>query len=78
MLFLTVLFSPVHTLNFVSFRYAFLSENFRKAFRKVIVCNGGFSKRTAETTADNRGEQELTIGMCQKQTAKAFDSNNDV
>lgn len=63
---------------FSQHRYAFLSENFRKAFRKVIACNGGFTKRSADTTADNRADQELTIGMCQKQSSKAFNSNNDV
>ena len=58
-------------------RYAFLSENFRKAFRRVISCSR-HSKRTTDPTADNRVEQELTIGMCQKQTGQSFDGNNDI
>lgn len=55
-------------------RYAFLSENFRKAFHRVISCNR-LSKRANELTTDNRVEQELTIGMCQKQS---LDGNDGV
>lgn len=37
--------------------YAFLSENFRKAFHKVIVCWSSSASQTAATMTDFRGAQ---------------------
>ncbi|XP_054160509.1 allatostatin-A receptor-like isoform X2 [Oppia nitens] len=40
--------------------YAFLSENFRKAFHKVIVCNSN-SRRTLQLRADIRADRETSV-----------------
>ncbi|KPM11044.1 hypothetical protein QR98_0096100 [Sarcoptes scabiei] len=60
--------------------YAFLSENFRKAFRKVIVCNRQLKRSGGgDLVGGGNGvdRTELTIGMCQNQNAKAILYNNN-
>ncbi|KAI1301232.1 Allatostatin-A receptor [Halotydeus destructor] len=50
--------------------YAFLSENFRKAFNKVIACHRGHSavptNRREETTAGTNGANEITMVTCHR------------
>ncbi|XP_015916626.1 allatostatin-A receptor [Parasteatoda tepidariorum] len=41
--------------------YAFLSENFRKAFHKVIACNQKHTALPNRTTQENRTERETTL-----------------
>ncbi|XP_075679830.1 allatostatin-A receptor-like isoform X4 [Dermatophagoides pteronyssinus] len=48
--------------------YAFLSENFRKAFRRVIACNRQPKNRSEQT--------ELTIGMCQNNNTNNTTTTN--
>ncbi|XP_035208322.1 allatostatin-A receptor-like [Stegodyphus dumicola] len=58
--------------------YAFLSDNFRKAFHKVIACNQKRSSMPNKNTIEKQTERETTLnnGTATKQTAN--NSNNDI
>ncbi|KFM63252.1 Allatostatin-A receptor, partial [Stegodyphus mimosarum] len=58
--------------------YAFLSDNFRKAFHKVIACNQKRSSMPNKNTIEKQTERETTLnnGTATKQTTN--NSNNDI
>lgn len=60
------------------FLYAFLSENFRKSFRKIILCNSRASGCAAVRTRDDfeRTDRETTAVNCN--AAKSTKISNDI
>ncbi|CAG2112712.1 unnamed protein product [Medioppia subpectinata] len=56
-------------------KYAFLSENFRKAFHKVIVCNSN-ARRTLQVRSE-RIDRETTVGTntCTTKATKTINGN---
>lgn len=58
--------------------YAFLSENFRKAFHKVIACNQKQGSIPSKTTQENRTERETTLNNGVNTRLNANNTANDI
>lgn len=58
--------------------YAFLSENFRKAFHKVIACNQKQGALPNKTTQENKTERETTLNNGISSRVNANNSSNDI
>lgn len=56
--------------------YAFLSENFRKAFHKIIACNSSGRMRSSDGRREfERTGPESTVGTCNSKTTKLTNGN---
>lgn len=58
--------------------YAFLSENFRKAFHKIIACNPKYTSAPNKGTQENKTERETTLNNGVNSRLNVNNESNDI